>query len=182
MGSRPSPRNTSRTPIAPRSLAISALDAFIRSFVVTRVRGLLANRSAVLPESLSAQIKKFLKEDGLLEAARRDDLLDRVAKAFRDDFEKRSFQGTKNISEFLTLVGYDDIFHAVAISASMNEHALREELDRFTNRRHAIAHRGDYDLSQNPPRENAVTKEDAVDCVKIVRLIAIHIDSLGPGK
>lgn len=160
-------------------LAISALDAFVRSFVVTRVRTLLANKTATLPESLGTRIKSFLKDDSLLEAARKDDLLDRVEKAFRDDFEKRSFQGTRQITESLKLVGYDDVFHSVAISAEANEDTLRHRLDRFTDRRHAIAHRGDYDLSENPPREQPITKKDAEDCIKTVSLIAEHVHKLG---
>jgi hypothetical protein len=77
-------------------------------------------------------------------------------------------------------VGYDDVFHDVAVSAEENEDNLRARLDRHTNRRHAIAHRGDYDLSQNPPREQPVTKKDAEDCIRIVTTIAKHIDKLGP--
>jgi hypothetical protein len=160
-------------------LAISALDAFIRSFVITQIRILLANRATALPDGLAGRIKGFLKEDGLLEAARKDDLLERVEKAFRDNFEKSSFQGTRQISESLKLVGYDDIFHSVAISAGENEDTLRSRLDEFTDRRHGIAHRGDYDLSQNPPRERAVTKKDAEECIKIVSIIAKHIDEIG---
>jgi hypothetical protein len=160
-------------------LAISALDAFIRSFVIAHIRSLLANKTAALPEALANRIKTFLKDDGLLEAARKDDLLDRVEKAFRDDFEKRSFQGTRQITESLKLVGYGDIFHEVAISAGENEDTLRQRLDRFTNRRHAIAHRGDYDLSQNPPNEQPITKKDALECIKTVALIATHINKLG---
>lgn len=160
-------------------LAISALDAFIRSFVITRVRVLLANKTATLPDSLAKRIKDFLKDDGLLEAARKDDLLDRVEKAFRESFEKSSFQGTRQITEALKLVGYDDIFHSVASSAGENEDTLRQRLDRFTTRRHGIAHRGDYELSQNPPREQAVTKKDAEECIKTVSVIALHINKIG---
>lgn len=159
-------------------LAVSALDAFVRDFVIKRTRTLLATKSLALPAPLSAHIKKFLKEDDLLEAARKDDLLERVEKAFRSDFERRSFQGTKNIEEQLRLVGYDDIFHEVAIHAQMNEDTLRTDLDRFTTRRHSIAHRGDYELNENPPRENPITKKDAKDCVKLVCCIAKHVNEL----
>lgn len=160
-------------------LAISALDAFVRSFVITQVRVLVADRATVLPDALSIRIKGFLKEDGLLEAARKDDLLERVEKAFRDSFEKMSFQGTRQITESLKLVGHGDIFHAVAMSAGENEDTLRERLDKYTDRRHGIAHRGDYDLSQNPPREQTVTKKDAEECIKTVTLIAEHISKIG---
>jgi hypothetical protein len=160
-------------------LAISALDAFIRSFVIERVRSLLANKSATLPGPLADRIKSFLKDDALLEAARKDDLLDRVEKAFREDFEKKSFQGTRQITESLKLIGHSDVFHAVAMSAEENEDTLRRCLDGFTNRRHMIAHRGDYDLSQNPPREFPITKKEAQECIKIVGLVAAHINKLG---
>jgi len=159
-------------------LAISALDAFIRAFVITRVRSLLGDKTMILPPPLVEKIKAFLKDDVLLEAARKDDLLDRVEKAFRNDFEKQSFQGTRQITESLKLVGYSDIFHQVAISAEENEDTLRGRLDRFTQRRHAIAHRGDYDLSVNPPEEQSITKKDAQECIKMVILIATHINKL----
>ncbi len=160
-------------------LAISALDAFVRDFVIARTRTLLASKAVALPAALSAEIKKFLKDDVLIDAARKDDLLERVEKAFRGDFERRSFQGTKNIEEQLSIVGYDDVFHEVAVKAQLNEDKLREDLNRFTERRHAIAHRGDYNLTENPPKENVVNKKDAEDCIKLVSLIAKQMYELG---
>ncbi len=159
-------------------LAVSALDAFVRTFVIAKIRELLAKKSASLPDSLTNQIKKFLKDDGLLESARKDDLLDRVEKAFQNDFENRSFQGTKIITDYMKMVGYDDIFHEVAISAKFNEDTLRTDLDRFTKRRHVIAHRGDYDLNQNPPKEKLVTKKDAEYCIRLVTIIAKNMNKL----
>ena len=160
-------------------LAVSALDAFVRDFVISRTRILLANKSVALPPSLTAHIKKFLRDEELLEAARKDDLLERVEKAFRSDFERRSFQGTRNIEDQLRLVGYQDVFHEIALNANLNEDTLREDLDMFTKRRHAIAHRGDYELNENPPKENVVTKKDAEDCVKLVCRIAKQMYELG---
>ncbi len=159
-------------------LAISALDAFVRDFVITRTRVLLATKSQSIPASLSAEILKFLEPNVLLAAARSDDLLERVEKAFRSDFEKRSFQGTRAIENLLQIAGFQNIFHDVAIDAKMNEDKLRADLDSFTQRRHAIAHRGDYDLSQNPPKENLATKKQANDCIKLVRTVAKHIHKL----
>ena len=111
--------------------------------------------------------------------ARKDDLLERVEKAFRSDFERRSFQGIKSIEEQLRIVGYNDIFHEVAKEAQLNEVTLRSDLDRFTQRRHAIAHRGDYDLNENPPKEKEITKKDAESCIKLVCQIARHMYELG---
>ena len=163
-------------------LAVSALDAFIRDFAISKTIELLAASSDPLPGPLKDRIKKFLKEDGLLDAARNDDLLEKVEKAFRADFERRSFQGTNNIEEQLKIVGYDNIFRDVAVDASMNEETLKGNLDQFTQRRHAIAHRGDYDLNENPPRENRATKKDAEDCIKLVCRIAKHMYELRSKK
>jgi hypothetical protein len=159
-------------------LAISALDAFVRDFVITRVSVLLATKSLSLPSSLSAQILKFVDQAALLDAARKDDLLDRVEKAFRSDFEKKSFQGTKIIDEHMRWVGYEDIFRDLASKAGTNESNLKAELNKFTQRRHAIAHRGDYDLNENPPKENVITKKDAEDCIRLVCLVATHMHGL----
>jgi hypothetical protein len=159
-------------------LAISALDAYVRSHVMIKIRTLLADKKAQLSESLSARIKQFLKEDGLLDAARKDDLLDRVEKAFKKDFEKKSFQGTEAITDGLKLVGIEDVFHQVALKAGRNEDTLKTDLDRFSKRRHSIAHRGDYDLDEIPPRENPITKKEAEDCIGLVLLIASTIEKL----
>lgn len=153
-------------------LSISALDAYVRTCCIERIRIILIDKKRELPAALSAEIKKFLKDDHLLEAARKDDLLSRVEKAFRQDFERKSFQGVKNISECMQLVGFDDIFHIVAVGESLNEDNLKEELGRFTKRRHTIAHQGDYDLTQNPPIENPIRKKDAENCIRLISKIA----------
>ena len=101
-------------------LAVSALDAFVRTFILHRIR-LLVARPAALPDSLGARVKTFLKEDGLLEAARKSDLQERVEKAFQADFEKKSFQGTKAIAECMEMVGFPNIFHTIAVKLDINE-------------------------------------------------------------
>ncbi|MFL6518977.1 MAG: HEPN domain-containing protein [Chthoniobacterales bacterium] len=159
-------------------LAISALDSYIRTFVASRIRMVLADRNTSLPPSLCDKIKSFLKDDQLLEAARKDDLIERVDKAFRKDFEKRTFQGTSAISDALKLVGIDDVFHDVARKAQENEDTLRQKIDAFTHRRHTIAHRGDYNLDENPPVENPITKKEAEECIRLVCVVAETIDTL----
>jgi len=162
-------------------LSVSALDAYVRTSCLERIRVIIADKSRELPTALSTEIKKFLKDDHLLEAARKDDLLSRVEKAFRQDFERKSFQWVKNITECLQFAGFEDVFHSVAVSKSMNEDNLKDELNRFTKRRHSIAHQGDYDLSQNPPVENPIRKKDAEDCIKLITRIAESIHSLSGG-
>ena len=159
-------------------LAVAALDAFVRAYIIGRVRHVLASGEP-LTEALSIQVKRFLKDDGLLEAARQSDLLERVEKAFSADFEKRAFQGVKVISEYMAMVGHANIFHDISSAAKLNEDMLRAQLDQYTGRRHVIAHRGDFDLTRNPPTENRITKADAEECIKVVCCIAEHIHRLG---
>jgi len=63
------------------TLAISALDAYVRTFVITRVRSVLAGPGPV-PRALGDRLKKLLSHDQALEAARAGDFLDCV---FRPD-------------------------------------------------------------------------------------------------
>ncbi len=172
------PKEFSDVPRAAILLAISALDAFIRTLVISEVRNILADKTRPLHESLLTKIKKYINHDAVIDAARKDDLIDRVEKILQIDFDKKSFQGTKNITEGMQILGHDDIFNEVALKAKMNEETLRKDLDNFTERRHTIAHRGDYDLSQKPPVENVITKKYANDCIKLVIIIASHINNI----
>lgn len=163
-------------------LTISALDAFIRTFVIERIRGIIADKKKDIPTELSNKIKSFLKDDGLLEAARKDDLLERVEKAFRGDFERKSFQGTKAIEECFKMIGYSKVFNDLSIELNINEETLREKFNEYTQRRHDIAHSGDYDLNQRPPLEQQISKKYAQDCIKLFEKIASHIKKLGGAK
>lgn len=160
-------------------LAVSALDAFVRDFVITRTLELLSSQSRELPEPLAQKVKKLIGEDELLKAARLGDLQERVEKAIRQSFEYQSFQGTRAIERELKLAGYENIFHTIAVNENLNEEKLRKDLDRFTSRRHAVAHRGDYDLTENPPPEQTITKTEATECIKLVSRIAKQMQKIG---
>jgi hypothetical protein len=159
-------------------LAVSALDAFVRTFVIDQIVSKVANPSDTIPEKLREQIKDCLGDDSILEAARQGDLSSRVGKAFRDRFDDQSFQGVKKIAEAMRLLGYDDVFATIARAASVNEDNLKGDLGRFTKRRHIISHCGDYDLSQTPPEENKILRKDVLECVKTVELVAREINKL----
>lgn len=159
-------------------LAVSAMDAYIRTLVVNRVLAVLKDVTKPLPAKLREQLKELLGQDALLDAARASDLPARVEKALKDKFEDSSFQGVDKITGAMRLIGKDDIFKEVARAASTNEQELKEALGRFTKKRHIIAHCGDYDMSQTPPCENPIKKKDAEDCIKLMRSIAEKIDSI----
>jgi len=159
-------------------LAVSALDAFVRTFVIERIVWKIANPLEKVPEKLCQQIKDCLDHDAILEAARQGDLSSRVEKALRDRFDDQSFQGVKKINEAMRLLGYQDVFATIAKSAAVNEGNLKSDLGRFTKRRHIIAHCGDYELSQSPPEEKKILKKDVLHCIRTVELIAKEINKL----
>jgi hypothetical protein len=159
-------------------LAVAALDAFIRTLVVEKITAKITDLSQPVPAKLKEQAKEFLGHDGLFDAARAGDLSSRLNKEFRQRFEEKSFQGVKNIEEALRLVGHDNAFHRIACSASVNEDNLKGDLARFTKRRHIIAHCGDYDLTQTPPTENKISKDDVKKCIKLLKLVAVEIQKL----
>jgi hypothetical protein len=131
-----------------------------------------------LPAKLSDYLKNLLTQDKLLEAARKSDLLEKVEDAVKADFETKSFQGEWKITSFLEMVGHKDIFSEVSVEADINEKNLRKKLNLFTNRRHIIAHSGDYDLNQSPHSENTIDKRYASECVDTVRLFAKTINEI----
>jgi len=159
-------------------LSISALDAFIRKIVVSEIRKIISENSKVLNNELSDYLKKLLNQDKLLEAARKYNLLDMVENAVKDDFSTKSFQGEWKITSYLKMVGYKDIFAEVSIKADINERNLKRKLAQFTNRRHIIAHSGDYDLNQTPHKENAINKTYTNECIDMVKLFAKTIHEI----
>jgi len=159
-------------------LAVSALDAFVRTLVIDRIVSKVARPSETVPDKLRDQIKDCLGPDSILEAARQGDLSSRVEKALRERFDDQSFQGVKKITKAMRLIGYDDVFATIALAASVNEENLKSDVGRFTKRRHIISHCGDYDLNQTPPIENKILKRYVQECIKTVELVAREINKL----
>lgn len=163
-------------------LSISALDAYIRKVVVSETRDILADSAKNLNKELSDYIKLLLNQDKLLDAARKSNLLDVVEESVKDDFSTKSFQGEWKISKHLAMVGHGEIFAKVSIRANINEKNLKDRLAGYTNRRHIIAHSGDYDLNQTPHVEHTITKKYATDCIDLVRLFACTMNEILEGK
>lgn len=158
-------------------LSISALDAFVRKVIISEISKQIIDKKQ-LNDKLKDYVKSLLNQDKLLEAARNYDLLEQVEKAIKADFETKSFQGEWKITSYMEMVGYKNIFSEVSISADINERNLKRKLGVFTNRRHIIAHSGDYDLNQNPHNENKIDKKFAVECIDTVKLFAENINKI----
>lgn len=163
-------------------LTISALDAFVRKVVISEIRNVISDTTKAVNSDLADYIKKLLNQDKLLDAARNYNLLEKVEQAVKDDFETKSFQGEWKITFYLKMVGYKDIFSDVSVKADINESNLKRKLNVFTNRRHVIAHSGDYNLNQVPHKENEITKKYAKECIDTVRLFASTIHDIIENK
>lgn len=158
-------------------LSISALDAYIRTFVFREIKELLLNRN------LNAGLKKYIKEElldkeTLFNIAFEPDFFDKIQKEFIKDFNKQSFQGQRNISSYMALAGYENIFREISKNANISPDNLQRDLEHFTSRRHQIVHRGDYDIDQTEATENKIDESEARNCIKLVETIAIHIHEL----
>lgn len=163
-------------------LSISALDAFVRTLVIERVKNILLNSTQPLSGSLRDYLKNLLSQDKLLDAARNYNLLEVVEKALREDFEKKSFQGEWKITQFMEFVGQPDIFKQVSIKAELNEVTMTNKINKYTKRRHTIAHSGDYILNQTNQLENEIDKSYANDCIDIVSKFAKTLNDICHGK
>jgi hypothetical protein len=163
-------------------LSISALDAFVRTLVIEKVKNILLNSTQQLNGGLRDYLKNLLNQDKLLDAARNYNLLETVEKALREDFEKKSFQGEWKITQFMELVGHPDIFKQVSIKAELNETTMTNKINKFTKRRHTIAHSGDYRLNQTEQTENDIDKDYANDCINIVCAFAKNLNEICQAK
>ena len=163
-------------------LAISALDAFVCKFVTTKITILLADNSKELPAPLLNKIREATEKSKptlILEAVKQNNIRQIVEKMLHEEYEKKTFQGTDSIEACLKIIGYDDIFNIIASKAKMHEGDLKRDLNEYTNRRHTIVHRGDFDAIENPPKtENPITKTYANNCIRLIEKIAKQINEL----
>lgn len=159
-------------------LSISALDAFIRTIVTEKINIILLDTNKDLLDKLSTYLKGLLNQDKLLNAARRYNLHEVVDKHIKEDFGTKSFHGEWKIKTYMEMIGYNNIFKQVSDKADISETNLMKKLELYTQRRHVIAHNGDYDLNSTMQTENNITKKFAQDCVVIVNKFAKHVNEI----
>lgn len=162
-------------------LSISALDAYIKTFLIVEIRQRLESKN------LSTDLKKYIKEElfskeTLHQHVLETNFFEKVIEKFDEDFEKRSFQGQKSIDKYMSLAGFNQVFKLVSKSADKSADNLLSDIERFTQRRHLIVHCGDHDLNQTSITETKITEKEASDCVKLVTLIASEIHKLSQAK
>jgi hypothetical protein len=162
-------------------LSISALDAYIKTFLMVAIKKSLNEKV------LSPELKKYIKEelftkDSLHQYVLESNFYETVIEKFDEDFEKRSFQGQKSIDKYMKLAGVNQVFKLVCNSADKSVDKLLVAIENFTQRRHLIVHCGDHDLTQTELKENLITEKDASDCIKLVSLIVNEIHKISQSK
>lgn len=158
-------------------LSISALDSYIKTFLIVEIKKSLKEKK------LSPDLKKYIKEElfnkeELYNVVLEDNFYEKVINKFDVDFEKRSFQGQKSIEKFMKLAGVNQVFKQISISADKSVDKLYSSIEKFTTRRHEIVHCGDHDLTQTELTENAVSEQNASECIELVKLIANEIHKI----
>ena len=162
-------------------LSISALDAYVKTFLIVEIRQKLNAKS------LSQELKKYIKEelftkDTLHQHVLESNFYEKVIEKFDEDFEKKSFQGQKSIEKYMGLAGYSQVFKLVSRNADKSADKLLSDIEKYTQRRHLIVHCGDHDLNQTSITENKINVDDASECIKLVTLIANEIHKLSKAK
>ena len=162
-------------------LSISALDAYIKTFLIVEIKKSLNEKN------LSRELKQYIKEDlftkdTLHQVVLENNFYEKVIEKFDEDFEKKSFQGQKSIDKYMKLAGLNQVFKLISISADKSVDKLLSSIENFTQRRHLIVHCGDHDLTQTELTENKITEKDASDCVKLVRLIVSEIHKISQAQ
>jgi hypothetical protein len=162
-------------------LSISALDSYIKTFLIVEIKKSLSERN------LSSDLKNYIKEelfnkDELHQVVLENNFYDKVIQKFDADFEKRSFQGQKSIDKFMKLAGMNQIFKQISISADKSIDNILSSIENFTQRRHLIVHCGDHDLTQTELTEIVIDQKAASDCIELVKLIAREIHKISQSK
>jgi hypothetical protein len=162
-------------------LSISALDAYVKTFLIVEIKRSLNEKK------LSPDLKKYIKEelftkDTLHQHVLEDNFYQKVIEKFDEDFEKKSFQGQKSIDKYMKLAGLNQVFKLISNSADKSENKLHSAIENFTQRRHLIVHCGDHDLTQTTLTENSISEKDASDCITLVTLIANEIHKISTSK
>ena len=162
-------------------LSISALDAYVKTFLIVEIKRSLHKKK------LSYELKKYIKEelfnkDTLHQHVLEDNFYEKVIEKFDEDFEKRSFQGQKSIDKYMKLAGLNQVFKLISNSADKSADKLHAAIENFTQRRHLIVHCGDHDLTQTTLTENIISEKDASDCISLVTLIANEIHKISTTK
>lgn len=162
-------------------LSIASLDAYVKTFVRVEIKQRLTNWD------LTAELKDYIKEDlfgekELLQYVLDHNFSEKVIEKFNQEFDKKSFQSQQSIDKYMKIAGFKEVFKQISSSADRNNDKLLKDLDKFTGRRHLIAHCGDHDLSQTETTEKEITFEDASNCVALVTFIANEIHKLNQKK
>ncbi len=148
-------------------LTIAALDAYARTVAIAKIKEKIAKKLKQ-KDPLREYLKKIMTHDCLLESALNESFLAEIEIQISNDFHQKSFQGQENLTEYFQLAGYPNVIGIVAGKKNLFEATLKSEINKFTKRRHIIAHNGDYATNQTPFVELEIDKKYAQDCLSLI--------------
>ena len=148
-------------------LTIAALDAYARTVAIAKIKEKIAKKLKA-KDPLREYLKKIMTHDSLLEAALNESFISEIEIQISNDFHQKSFQGQENLTEYMNLAGYPNIIGMVAGKQNLHEATLKEKINKYTKRRHTIAHNGDYATNQTPYEELTIDKDFAKGCLKLI--------------
>ena len=67
---------------------------------------------------------------------------------------------------------------SVAGKNNLHEDTLKNNINKYTKRRHVIAHNGDYAKNQTPFKELEIDKKFAQDCLKLISNFTKTLDDI----
>lgn len=158
-------------------LTIAALDAYARTVAIAKIKEKIA-RKLKAKDPLRDYLKKIMTHDSLLESALNESFLTEIEAQISNDFHQKSFQGHENISEYMNLAGYPNIIGIVAKKKNLHEDILKADINKYTKRRHTIAHNGDYATNQTPYKELEIDKKFAQSCLALISDFTKTLDEI----
>jgi hypothetical protein len=158
-------------------LTIAALDAYARTVAISKIKEKIAKKLKS-KDPLREYLKKIMTHDCLLESALNESFLTEIEIQISNDFHQKSFQGHENITEYMHLAGFPNIIGIVAGKKNLHEDTLKADINKYTKRRHTIAHNGDYATNQTPYKELEIDKKFAQSCINLISDFTKTLDEI----
>ncbi len=152
--------------------AVSALDQYIHSVVLSQAIDILKNNKTSSPSFSKLvlgldSVNTLLNNDGSI------DVFAIIEQELQQNLSWKSFQHPDKISEALKIICEKKIWDEVSALMGEQTSAIREQLRLIVKRRDSIAHEADFDIVNQSqyPIDHATTKTSVNFIISIVYMI-----------